>query len=82
MEKSDDGFKLAEADLETRGAGDLYGRRQWGVSDIGMDALKNPRLIQAAREEAQKLVASDRELRHHPALRQRVSESSQTMHSE
>jgi ATP-dependent DNA helicase RecG len=82
MEKSDNGFKLAEADLETRGAGDLYGRRQWGVSDIGMDALKNPRLIQAAREEAQKLVAHDPTLSHAPALKIRAEESAQEMHSE
>jgi len=82
MEKSDDGFKLAEADLETRGAGDLYGRRQWGVSDIGMDALKNPRLIQAAREEAQRIVSADRSLSKHPALAKRVEESSREMHSE
>lgn len=82
MEKSDNGFKLAEADLETRGAGDLYGRRQWGVSDIGMDALKNPRLIQAAREEAQKLVAADPTLKGHEALRARALESTQEMHSE
>ena len=82
MEKSDDGFKLAEADLETRGAGDLYGRRQWGVSDIGMDALKNPRLIQAARDEAQKLVAADPSLAHHRALAARATESAREMHSE
>jgi ATP-dependent DNA helicase RecG len=82
MEKSDDGFKLAEADLETRGAGDLYGRKQWGVSDIGMDALKNPRLIQAAREEAQKLVSNDRLLAKFPALLTRAQESASEMHSE
>ncbi len=82
MEKSDDGFKLAEADLETRGAGDLYGRRQWGVSDIGMEALKNPKLIQAAREEAQKVVKYDATLSRYPALRARVEEASVEMHSE
>jgi len=82
MEKSDNGFQLAEADLETRGAGDLYGRRQWGVSDIGMDALKNPRLIQAARDEARKLVSSDPKLLQHPALASRVAESAREMHSE
>lgn len=82
MEKNDDGFKLAEADLETRGAGDLYGRRQWGVSDIGMDALKNPRLIQAAREEAIKIVAGDKTLSTHSALRERALASTQEMHSE
>ncbi len=82
MEKSDNGFQLAEADLETRGAGDLYGRRQWGVSDIGMEALKNPRLIQAAREEAFALVENDPGLAHHQVLLQRVAESSQELHTE
>ena len=55
LEKSADGFKLAEADLETRGAGDLSGARQWGMSDLGMEALKNAKLIKAAREEAERL---------------------------
>ncbi|HVU75394.1 MAG TPA: ATP-dependent DNA helicase RecG, partial [Candidatus Paceibacterota bacterium] len=58
LEDSSDGFKLAQLDLENRGAGDLFGRKQWGVSDIGMEALKNLRLIQAAREEAQQCVVS------------------------
>ncbi len=72
LETSDDGFKLAEADLEARGAGDLFGRKQWGVSDLGMDALKNVRLIQAARTEAQALVAADPELSRHRALGVRI----------
>jgi ATP-dependent DNA helicase RecG len=82
LETSDDGFKLAEADLEARGAGDLLGRKQWGVSDIGMEALKNVKLIQAAREEAQALVASDPELSGHAALKERVANSSQSHHGE
>jgi len=72
LEKSDDGFKLAEADLETRGAGDLYGARQWGMSDLGMEALQNQRLIRAARDEAQALIADDPSLEKHPALRVRA----------
>lgn len=82
LEKSDDGFKLAEADLENRGAGDLYGRKQWGVTDIGMEALKNPRLIQAAREEAIELVASDPTLNNHAALAKRVANAALELHTE
>lgn len=82
LEKSDDGFKLAEADLEQRGAGDLYGRQQWGVSDLGMEALKNPRLIQAARIEATKIVANDSLLSKHPLLLARVLKVSEELHSE
>ena len=43
-----DGFALAEKDLEMRGAGELSGVRQSGISDITMEALKNTRLIEAA----------------------------------
>lgn len=82
LEKSDDGFKLAEADLETRGAGDLFGRKQWGVTDIGMEALKNPKLIQAARTEAQAIVAKDPSLSKHDALLERVVVSAGEHHGE
>lgn len=82
LEKSDDGFKLAEADLEARGAGDLFGRRQWGITDIGMEALKNPRLIQAARTEALQLVRNDPKLTKYPALSARVESTSAELHTE
>lgn len=81
LEKSDDGFKLAEADLENRGAGDLYGARQWGVSDLGMEALQNARLIKAARDEAHLLIADDPHLSGHHALKLRV-ESVGALHNE
>ena len=82
LEKSDDGFKLAEADLEARGAGDLFGRRQWGITDVGMEALKNPRLIQAARTEALQLVLNDPSLSKHAALTTRVKSVSSELHVE
>lgn len=81
LEKSSDGFKLAEADLETRGAGDLYGTRQWGMSDLGMEALQNVRLIQAAREEALSIIDDDPALAKHPALLKRVTAAG-TLHRE
>ncbi len=80
LEKSSDGFALAEVDLETRGAGSLWGERQWGISDVGMEALKNLRLIQAAREEAATLVAKDASLAAHKALAARIT--AQTPHRE
>ncbi len=82
LEKTNDGFKLAEADLEARGAGDLYGRQQWGVTDLGMEALKNVKLIRAAREEAEHLIQADIALSRHPTLRERVERSSSELHRE
>lgn len=82
LEKSSDGFKLAEHDLEMRGAGDLYGMKQWGITDIGMEALKNPRLIAAARDEAHSLIEHDPTLEKHPALKARVEAAGSEIHHE
>jgi len=46
------GFELAEIDLSLRGSGDLAGIKQSGMSDLAMEALKNPKLVAAAREAA------------------------------
>jgi ATP-dependent DNA helicase RecG len=63
-----DGFELAEYDLALRGAGELTGNRQWGVSDIAMEAIKNLRLVEAARTEVVKIIEKDPELTSLPAL--------------
>ena len=46
------GFELAEYDLHARGAGELAGGKQWGISDLGMEAIKNIKMVEAARKEA------------------------------
>ncbi len=76
------GFELAEYDLALRGAGELAGGKQWGVSDIAMEALKNLKLVEAARAEAVALVARDPDLAGHPALASRVRTASAQMHLE
>ena len=76
------GFELAEYDLTLRGAGELVGGRQWGVSDIAMEALKNIKLVEAARAEAATFVAADPELKNHPALAMRASSAGAAMHLE
>jgi ATP-dependent DNA helicase RecG len=63
------GFELSEYDLALRGAGELTGARQWGVSDIAMEALKNLKLVEAARKEAGALIEKDPELKKYPVLR-------------
>ena len=76
------GFELAEYDLTLRGAGELSGGRQWGVSDVAMEALKNIKLVEAARTEATILVANDPELKNHPALSARAATADKEMHLE
>src|SRR5262249_13560825 len=67
------GFELAEYDLQLRGTGELTGGRQWGISDLGMEALRNPKLVEAARESAKQLIADDPELSRYPLLAQRIT---------
>ncbi len=76
------GFELAEYDLTLRGAGELAGGKQWGVSDIAMEALKNIKLVEAARAEAAALVARDPELKNHPALALRALAAGEEVHLE
>lgn len=76
------GFELAERDLELRGAGELYGRRQWGLSDIGMEALKNLKLVEAARAEALALVRDDPTLAHFPLLKSLAGDKIKDLHFE
>jgi ATP-dependent DNA helicase RecG len=83
------GFELAEHDLNFRGSGELYGAKQSGLSDLGMEAIKNLKLVEAARNEAQHLVASlphnggSRDLaRHFPLIADRVAKIGEVLHME
>jgi ATP-dependent DNA helicase RecG len=76
------GFELAEYDLALRGAGELAGGRQWGISDIAMEAIKNLKLVEAARTEATRLVAEDTELQNYPVLKARALAADKEMHLE
>jgi ATP-dependent DNA helicase RecG len=75
--KAKNGFELAEYDLSLRGSGALIGTKQWGISDIAMEALRNPKLVEAAREEAKALVESGT-LTHHPLLLAKLTSLEQT----
>ncbi|OGO70064.1 MAG: ATP-dependent DNA helicase RecG [Chloroflexi bacterium RBG_19FT_COMBO_62_14] len=59
MESTDDGFRLAELDLEQRGPGDFLGRRQSGFAELKMAKLTDVRLIDKARREAMRLFEAD-----------------------
>ena len=68
LKKSSNGFELAEQDLMFRGAGELTGGKQSGITDIGMEAIKNLKLVEAARTEAKNLIQENIELSHCPLL--------------
>ena len=64
-----DGFALAREDMDRRGIGELMGPRQHGLTDAAMESLRDPALLDEAREEIQRLVADDPGLDRFPALK-------------
>ena len=66
---SNDGFELAEVDLELRGEGTLMSTAQKGRSDLKLASLRRDReLVELAREVAFEIVDADPDLSGHPLL--------------
>lgn len=62
MAQTNDGFILAEKDLEQRGPGEFLGTRQSGYPDLRLANLTDIHLIEKARRYAQMIIANDPEL--------------------
>ncbi len=76
------GFELAEFDLAQRGMGELSGVKQWGVGDLGMEAIKNLKMVEAARTEAIRLIEEDKNLEKYPLLKKYLEKTSKKIHFE
>jgi ATP-dependent DNA helicase RecG len=74
FKNSSNGFELAEYDLKLRGPGELSGNKQWGISDIGMEALRNIKMVEAARAEAEYLLSQDDTLAQFPLLTAKLAQ--------
>ena len=61
----DNGFKLAEKDLEILGPGSLYGTQQWGLPDMAMQGLSNIFLVEKTRTAAKELLEKDPQLKNY-----------------
>ena len=79
MEKTNDGFKIAEADLEIRGPGEFLGTRQAGLPEFKVaNLVRDGLILQKAKESALKLIKKDPHLSHpeHQPLRKKMEELS------
>ena len=78
MTETNDGFRIAEADLNLRGPGDLEGTQQSGLAfDLKIaDIARDGQLVQLARDEAQKIIDEDPECnsQRHALLWRRLNE--------
>ena len=74
LERSSDGFKLAELDLELRGPGAIYGTMQHGQLDLRIAKLSDVHEIAAARLAAQQFIDRQEKLSQYPALERKVNQ--------
>jgi ATP-dependent DNA helicase RecG len=69
LERSQDGFLIAEMDLRFRGPGEVLGTRQSGLPDFALASLiEDQEVLELAREAAEKVMAKDQTLGRWPLL--------------
>ncbi|MEO5950121.1 MAG: ATP-dependent DNA helicase RecG [Candidatus Saccharimonadales bacterium] len=73
VEKSNDGFYLAEVDLKLRGPGEIYGRSQHGALNLQIATLGDTKLIARAQKQARRFVESGADLLQYKQLADQVS---------
>jgi ATP-dependent DNA helicase RecG len=66
--KSNDGFYLAEKDLELRGPGEIYGAMQHGALNLKIATITDTKLIKAVQEAVQAFVCEGRKVEDYPEL--------------
>ncbi len=85
MTQTNDGFVVAEKDLEIRGPGEFLGYKQSGLPDLVLtDLVKDVKILEEARQIAIELVKSDPQLDSYPllkALQNTKSEIGEILHS-
>jgi ATP-dependent DNA helicase RecG len=73
IEKSTDGFYLAEVDLKLRGPGEIYGRAQHGTLNLQIATLADTKLIARASRKAKQFVAHEQNLLQYKELAEQVA---------
>ena len=80
ISKTEDGFRIAEEDLNMRGPGELFGKRQHGLPQLNLgNVVEDVDLLKQARQEAFRLIAEDPQLKdeRHAGLRDLLLEAFQ-----
>lgn len=80
IESTNDGFKLAELDLEIRGAGALYGTTQHGQLDLNVADFSDSKLIARARAAALEFLKKPDNLLQYPYIKQRIIDLQSIIH--
>lgn len=78
----EDGFTLAEKDLEMRGPGDVLGTAQSGFPEFKLASFSDARLIADAKEAAEAILKEDPDLKRHVGLRAGLKAAAEEAHLE
>jgi ATP-dependent DNA helicase RecG len=73
LEKSQDGFRLAQIDLELRGPGAIYGHRQHGELDVQLADATDVKLLSAVRSAAAKFLSDPTAMVKYPHVAAKVN---------
>lgn len=79
FETENNGFKLAEKDLEIRGPGEVYGTAQSGMMNLRLAKLTDQNIIKKAREAAKSVLP---DISKFPALMKKIKEWEDSVHLE
>ncbi len=77
LEKSNDGFHLAEVDLELRGPGEIYGALQHGALDLRIASFSDTRLIARARHDVEIFLQNQENMLKYKELMQNIKKYQQ-----
>lgn len=75
LEQTNDGFKLAELDLELRGPGAIYGAAQHGELDLRLADISDSKFIASVRAAAQEFLDKGEKLSKYPWLEREVQKN-------
>jgi ATP-dependent DNA helicase RecG len=73
LERTQDGFRLAQIDLELRGPGQVYGRRQHGMLELELADLGDTKLVAAVREAANRFIKEPKIMLQYPQVIERIN---------
>jgi ATP-dependent DNA helicase RecG len=83
MVETNDGFVVAEKDLEIRGPGEFLGFKQSGLPDMILaDLVKDAKILEDARNTAIAIVRNDPELATYPALQRFAARNHKSVETE
>lgn len=72
LQESNDGFVLAQKDLDMRGPGDFFGTQQSGLPDLRVAHLTDVELVSQSQNAANELLSDDPTLREYPQLSRQI----------